>query len=53
MGRLMLSRGKGVWGSRPEAVVIVEPQTPFPHDSINPLSRIGKSILALGSGGLG
>ena len=40
MGGLMLSRGKGVWGSRPEAEVIVEPQTPFPRDSINPLPRM-------------
>ena len=39
MEGLMLSRGKGVWGSRPEAEVILEPQTPFPRDSINPLPR--------------
>ena len=39
MGGSMLSRGKGVWGSRPEAEVIVEPQTPFPRDSINPLPK--------------
>ena len=64
MGGLMLSRGKGVWGSRPEAVVIVEPQTPFPRDSINPLPRMSwmtlewlewdaKDILERHKGGLG
>ena len=54
MGGLMLSRGKGVWGSRPEAEVIVEPQTPFPRDSINPLPREMQKIFWHGTkGGLG
>ena len=64
MGGLMLSRGKGVWGSRPEAEVIVEPQTPFPRDSINPLPRMSwmtlewlewdaKDILERNKGGSG
>ena len=37
LGRgLMLSRGKGVWGSTITSASGREPQTPFPRDSINP-----------------
>ena len=37
LGRgLMLSRGKGVWGSIITTASGREPQTPFPRDSINP-----------------